>query len=347
MNEQLSRVLRRRANAHAALLRRQAQGVVGLEALLPGVAHVRAACGAVVAPLRRRPPRACGVPEGAAVQRRARAARRRLCMRAQILRGVYVVAPHAKRCAGTPASALLAVPTARTPGLVNFWKRGRRSNGSTRRSTCLCTARVRVGRTLLSAAAADGACSTRRAVSRHTAAGQKPLAAELVLCANETPLRRLVPPGPAADLRADDERRAPTDRRTGCPSCATTISRFGRRRAPAKGWLGRDGGGEGGARAHRRLPRRHLPPRRLLRRVADARRAADDGQRERRRPRCLRRGAVRSTPTLAVACRCSTCTSTWRRGTSKSSAWRAPTSRAWMAPRRRSRCARSKGASAT
>ena len=50
-----------RKNAHAALLRRQAQGVVGLEALLPGVAHVRAACGAVVAYLRRRPPRAASV----------------------------------------------------------------------------------------------------------------------------------------------------------------------------------------------------------------------------------------------------------------------------------------------
>ena len=50
----------------------------------------------------------------------------RLCMRVQILRGrVYVVAPHAKRCAEfhTPASPCSPYQRQRTPGLTkpNFW----------------------------------------------------------------------------------------------------------------------------------------------------------------------------------------------------------------------------------
>jgi hypothetical protein len=87
-------------NAHAALLRRQAQGVVGLEALLPGVAYayVRAACGAVVAPLRRRPPVRVG-SRGRGGQRRRGWRRRRVHVRA-----ARRTLPHVPRRQGVPAA---------------------------------------------------------------------------------------------------------------------------------------------------------------------------------------------------------------------------------------------------
>ena len=115
----------------------------------------------------------------------------RLCMRVQILRGrVYVVAPHAKRCAEfhTPASPCSPYQRQRTPGLTkpNFWNPAWYPTtlewhfyASINMSDC--TARVRPGdwngpfsrqRLLTALRLLDEAA--RRDFDERTAAGQKP-----------------------------------------------------------------------------------------------------------------------------------------------------------------------------